>query len=66
MNKNRLIITSVISIVLVFLLMMGNTYSLFTSRDVDEELNVYTTGNLDITYTVDSESITITNKNLLL
>ena len=65
MNKKRLIITSVISIVLVSILMMGSTYSIFTTSDVDEESNVYATGNLDITYTVDSESVTITEKEPL-
>ena len=61
MNKKRLIITSVISIILVSILMLGSTYSIFTTSDTDEELNVYATGNLDITYTLSSENVTFTD-----
>lgn len=60
MNKKRLIITSLISIFLVVILMLGSTYSIFTTTDTDEELNVYSTGNLDITYTLSSDSISLT------
>lgn len=37
MNKKRLIITSIISILLVSILMKGSTYSIFTISDVDED-----------------------------
>ena len=37
MNKKRLIITSIISILLVSILMIGSTYSIFTISDVDED-----------------------------
>ena len=47
-SKKRLIITSVISIILVSILFIGSTYSIFTSTDVDQESNVYQTGNLSI------------------
>lgn len=57
MNKKRLIITSTISIILVSILMIGTTYSIFTSSDIDENKNVYTTGNLNITYTLSSDNI---------
>ena len=55
MNKKRLIITGILSILLVVVLMLGSTYSIFTSSEVDENLNVYTTGNLDVTYTVSDD-----------
>ena len=61
MNKKRLIITSVISIVLVAILMIGTTYSIFTSSDVDENANIYKTGNLDITYTLSEDNIQISD-----
>ena len=48
MNKKRLIITSVISIILVSILFIGSTYSIFTSSDIDENLNSYTTGTLSV------------------
>ena len=57
LNKKRLIVTSVVSIVLVAILMIGTTYSIFTSSDVDESANVYTTGNLDVTYTLSEDNI---------
>ena len=59
MNRKRLIITGVISIILVSILMIGTTYSIFTSKDIDENKNVYTTGILDITYTLSSENIVL-------
>mgnify|MGYP004617786061 CR=1 FL=1 len=49
-SKKRLIITSVISIILVSILFIGSTYSIFTSTDVDQESNVYQTGNLSIRF----------------
>ena len=59
MNRKRLIITGVISIILVSILMIGTTYSIFTSKDIEENKNVYTTGILDITYTLSSENIVL-------
>ena len=61
MNKQRLIISSVISIFLVATLLLGSTYSIFTSQEIDENTNVYTTGNLDITYKLDSNNIKFTD-----
>ena len=40
-SKTRIIILGVISIILVFLLLIGNTYSIFVSSNIDENLNVY-------------------------
>lgn len=57
MNNKRLIITSLISIILVSILFVGSTYSIFTTGDIDENANVYTTGNLDVTYMVSSDNI---------
>lgn len=48
MNKKRILITSAISIILVSILYIGNTYSVFTTTSPDEEVNTYKTGNLDI------------------
>ena len=45
-SKKRLIITSTIYIILVSILLIGSTYSIFTSTGVDQEANVYRTGNL--------------------
>ena len=42
--------------------MIGSTHSIFTSKEVDENLNVYTTGNLDVSYTLSEENVTFTNK----
>ncbi len=57
-SKKRLIITSVISIVLVSILMIGSTYSIFNSTDIDEEANVYQTGNLSVSLK-SSENVTL-------
>lgn len=57
MNKKRLVITSVISIILISLLFIGSTYSIFTTGDIDENQNVYTTGNLNITYTLSEDNV---------
>ena len=57
MTKKRLIVTSVISIILISLLFIGSTYSIFTTGDVDENQNVYTTGNLNVTYTLSSDNV---------
>lgn len=59
--KKRLILTSVISVFLIVILMIGSTYSVFNSSNVDEDLNVYKTGNLDVTYTLSEENITLTS-----
>ena len=61
LKNSRLIIFSFISIILVSTLLIGNTYSIFMSSNVDEDLNVYTTGNLDIKYSVSEDSVTLTN-----
>ena len=57
MNRKRLIVTSVISIILMSILFIGSTYSIFTTTEIDENQNVYTTGNLDITYTLSSDNV---------
>ena len=49
-NKKRLIITSIISIMLVSILFLGSTYSIFTIQEIDEDVNVYKTGDLNIEY----------------
>lgn len=59
MNKQRLIITSLISIILVSILFIGTTYSIFTTSEIDENANVYTTGNLDVTYTLSEANVKI-------
>lgn len=41
--------------------MIGSTYSIFTTTEIDEESNIYTTGNLDVTYTLDSNNVTLNN-----
>ena len=61
MNKKRLIITSTISIILVSILFIGSTYSIYTTTSPDEEINTYKTGNLDIEVLGDEETI----KNIL-
>ena len=55
MNKKRLIITSVISIFLVSVLLIGSTYSIFTSEEIDETANVYKTGDLEVSYSESGE-----------
>lgn len=64
MQQKRLVITSLISVILVSILFIGNTYSIYTSKAPDEEVNVYKTGNLDIEVIGDSipiENILPTN-----
>lgn len=61
MNRKRLIVIGTISIILVCMLFIGTTYSIFTSNDIDPNANVYTTGNLDITYTLSSDNINFTD-----
>ena len=60
-SKIRLVVTGVISIILVSILMLGSTYSLFSTSNVDEDLNVYKTGNLDVTYTLSSANVKLTD-----
>lgn len=48
MDRRRLIITSLISIVLISTLYINKTYSVYTTESPDEEINIYKTGNLDI------------------
>ncbi len=57
MSNRRLLITGVIAIILVLVLFIGNTYSIFTINEADPNTNVYTTGNLDITYELSNENI---------
>ena len=61
MIKKRIIITSTISLILVAILMIGSTYSIFTSTRIDEEANVYKTGVLDVTYTLSEDNVTLSN-----
>ena len=61
MIKKRLIITSSLSIVLVAMLLIGSTYSIFTTTEIDEDANVYTTGNLNVTYTLSSSNVQMTD-----
>lgn len=61
MNNKRLVITSIISIFLVSLLLIYSTYAIFTSTEIDAKENVYTTGNLDITYTVSDDNEIMTD-----
>ena len=63
--KKRLVIASLMSLILVGVLFVGDTYSIFTSTDVDENTNVYTTGNLNITYTLSDENVTIEDSSPL-
>ena len=59
-SKTRLIIVSLISIVMVLVLFIGSTYSVFTSSSVDDDVNIYKTGVLDVTYTLSEENISFT------
>lgn len=61
MENKRLVITIFISIVLISVLVLSNTYSVFTSENADPNTNVYKTGNLDITYELDNENVKFTN-----
>ena len=44
MDRKRLIITSLISIVLISSLYINKTYSVYTTESPDEEINIYKTG----------------------
>ena len=57
MVKKRLIITSVISIILVSILFIGSTYSIYTTTSPNEEINKYQTGSLQIEVIGDDETI---------
>lgn len=57
MNRKRLLTTSMIAIILVSILFIRNTYSVFVSTAPDEEINVYKTGNLNIEVTGDDKAI---------
>ena len=46
-----------VSISLVLVLLIGSTYSIFMNSNVDENLNVYRTGNLDVTYTLSENNV---------
>jgi len=61
LGNTRFIILSILSIILVSTLLLGSTYSLFRSSNVDEDLHVYKTGNLDITYTLSEDNIVFSN-----
>ena len=61
MNKKRLIISSVVSIFLATVLLLGSTYSIFTTSEISDETNVYTTGNLDVTYTLNEGNIVLSD-----
>lgn len=60
-SKRRIIITSTISILLVSILLIGSTYSVFTSQDIEEDINVFQTGTLGVTYTVSSDNVALNN-----
>ena len=57
MSKKRLIITSMISIILVSILFIGSTYSIYTTTAPNEEINKYQTGNLQIEVVGDDKAI---------
>ena len=61
MENKRLVITIFIVIVLVSVLVISNTYSIFTSENADPNTNVYKTGNLDITYEIDNDNVKFTD-----
>ena len=63
--KKRLIMFSLISLILVGVLFLGDTYSIFTTEDIDENANVYTTGNLNISYTLSEDNVTIDDSSPL-
>ena len=61
MENRRLVVTIYITVFLIFILFLSNTYSIFTSENADPNTNVYTTGNLDITYEIDNSNIKFTD-----
>ena len=60
--RKRLILTSIVSIILILVLMIGSTYSIFVTSNIDEDLNVYKTGILDVTYTLSEKNVSFSNK----
>ncbi len=61
MENKRLVITIFISAVLVSILFLSNTHSVFVSENADPNTNVYKTGNLDITYEIDNDNVKFTD-----
>ena len=61
MINKRIMITSVLSIILVSVLFIGNTLSIKTIEKVDPNLNYYNTGSLDITYDTSDSDIILNN-----
>lgn len=61
MINKRIIITSILSIILVCFLFIGNTLSIETIEKVDPNLNYYNTGSLDITYDTSDQDIILNN-----
>ncbi len=61
MRNRRLIFTGFIAIILISILFISNTYSIFTTNEADPNTNVYTTGNLDITYELSDKNIKFTD-----
>ena len=61
MENRRLVVTIYITVFLIFILFLSNTYSIFTSENADPNTNVYTTGNLDITYEIDDDNVKFTD-----
>ena len=49
-HKKRLVVVSFIAIILVAILFLNQTYSIFTTTDVDENTNLYGTGTLKISF----------------
>lgn len=60
-GNRRLIVTCLVSVILVCILFIGNTLSLETVQEVDENLNYYSTGNLDIVYQVSDREVVLNN-----
>ena len=57
MSQKRLVIASFISVILVCVLLMGKTYSIYTTTSPDEEINSFKTGTLDIEVIGDNQQI---------
>lgn len=60
-SNYRVVILGVISIFLVLMLLVGSTYSLFKASNKDENLNVYKTGVLDVTYTLSEDNVVLSD-----
>ncbi|MEE3342663.1 MAG: hypothetical protein VZS44_01065 [Bacilli bacterium] len=63
--KKRMVMLCMVSLILVGVLFLGDTYSIFSTGDIDENANVYTTGNLNITYTLSEENVLIDDSSPL-